>query len=492
MNYKELKSGTDVRGIASDLGGKQVNLTLDAVYDITAAFVVWFMNKFSKPSNELKIALGHDSRITGEAIADTVKKALVNTGATVLDCGLASTPAMFMTTVDLNTDAAIQITASHHPFDRNGLKFFVKSGGLDSGDISEIIDLAENGEEIICNKCGEVIPTEYMSVYAKGLRKKICDAVGKTEEEKPLKNYKIVVDAGNGAGGFYAKEVLEKLGADISGSQFLEPDGMFPNHIPNPENKEAMESICKAVLESKADLGIIFDTDVDRAGCVGSDGKEINRNRLIALASYIAVDGQKDLTIVTDSVTSDGLKDYIEETLGCKHYRYRRGYKNVINKSLELNQKGIESPLAIETSGHAALKENYFLDDGAYLVTKIVIELAKDKNIEEILKPLKMPVEEKEIRFNITEPDFKSYGQMIIDKLCEFASGKPQYKIADDNREGVRISTENGWFLLRLSVHDPVMPMNFESNVKGGIQKDIEGIKDFFKKFTKINAEILD
>ena len=492
MNYKELKSGTDVRGIASDLGGKQVNLTLDAVYDITAAFVVWFMNKFSKPSNELKIALGHDSRITGEAIADTVKKALVNTGATVLDCGLASTPAMFMTTVDLNTDAAIQITASHHPFDRNGLKFFVKSGGLDSGDISEIIDLAENGEEIICNKYGEVIPTDYMSVYAKGLRKKICDAVGKTEEEKPLKNYKIVVDAGNGAGGFYAKEVLEKLGADISGSQFLEPDGMFPNHIPNPENKEAMESICKAVIDSKADLGIIFDTDVDRAGCVGSDGKEINRNRLIALASYIAVDGQKDLTIVTDSVTSDGLKDYIEETLGGKDYSYRRGYKNVINKSLELNQKGIESPLAIETSGHAALKENYFLDDGAYLVTKIVIELAKDKNIEEILKPLKMPVEEKEIRFNITEPDFKSYGHMIIDKLCEFASRKPQYKIADDNREGVRISTENGWFLLRLSVHDPVMPMNFESNVKGGIQKDIEGIKDFFKQFTKINAEILD
>ena len=169
----------------------------------------------------------------------------------------------------------------------------------------------------------------------------------------------------------------------------------------------------------------------------------------------------------------------------------RRGYKNVINKAQELCEKGIESPLAIETSGHAALKENYFLDDGAYLVTKIVTHLAKGNNIEKILEPLQMPAEEKEVRFNITDPDFKSYGQMVIDKLCEFVKDKPQYKIADDNREGVRVSTENGWFLLRLSVHDPVMPMNFESNVKGGIQKDIEGIKDFFKQFEKINADVL-
>ena len=492
MNYNELKSGTDIRGVASDLGGKTVNLTLEAVYDISAAFAVWFVNKYEKDSKELKIALGHDSRITGESIADTVKNALTNAGVTVLDCGLASTPAMFMTTVDLKTDAAIQITASHHPFDRNGLKFFVGSGGLDSGDISEIIEIANQGQEIVCEEKGSVVPTDYMTQYAAGLRKIICDAVGKTEQDKPLTDYKIIVDAGNGAGGFYASEVLEKLGADITGSQFLEPDGMFPNHIPNPENKEAMESICKAVIDSKADLGIIFDTDVDRAGCVGSDGKEINRNRLIALASYIAANGKKGLTFVTDSVTSDGLKKYIEENLGCKHYRYRRGYKNVINKAIELCESGTESPLAIETSGHAALKENYFLDDGAYLVTKIVIELAKGNNIEKILEPLEMPYEEKEVRFNITEPDFKSYGQMVIDKLYEFAKDKPQYKIADDNREGIRISTQNGWFLLRLSVHDPVMPMNFESNVKGGIKEDIDGIKEFFKQFDKINADALD
>ena len=492
MSYSVLKSGTDIRGIASDLGGKEVNLTAEAVYDITAAFVVWYINKYDKNPVEMRVAVGHDSRITGEAISAKVKEALTKAGVTVLDCGLASTPAMFMTTVDLKTDAAVQITASHHPFDRNGLKFFTPNGGLDSSDIEEIVKLADNGEEIICNKSGEVKPYDYMTDYAVRLRKIICDAVGKTEEEKPLKGYKIIVDAGNGAGGFYASDVLEKLGADTTGSQFLEPDGMFPNHIPNPENAQAMESICGAVKANNADLGIIFDTDVDRAGCVGSDGKEINRNRLIALAAYMAADGKRGITVVTDSVTSDGLKDYIENNLGGVHYRYRRGYKNVINKAQELCASGVDCPLAIETSGHAALRENYFLDDGAYLVTKIVIELARGKDIEKILEPLKMPAEELEVRFNILDPDFKTYGQRVITELEEYAKTRPDYKIADDNREGIRISTENGFFLLRLSVHDPVMPMNFESNVKGGIRQDIEGIKEFFKSFDKLDSSALE
>ena len=491
MEYDSLKSGTDIRGVASDLGGKSVNLSPEAVYDITAAFVVWYVNKFNREASSLKIAVGRDSRITGPAIAQSVKNALVDAGVTVLDCSMASTPAMFMTTIDLNSDAAIQITASHHPFDRNGLKFFIPQGGLDGSDISEIVEIADREESVISEQKGLVVPVDYMSGYAMRLRRMICEAVGKTEDEQPLKGYKIVVDAGNGAGGFYAKEVLERLGADITGSQFLEPDGMFPNHIPNPENKEAMESICSAVINSKADLGIIFDTDVDRAGCVGSDGAEINRNRLIALSAYIAAGGRKDAYIVTDSVTSDGLKEFIENDLGCVHYRYRRGYKNVINKAIELTEQGKDCPLAIETSGHAALKENYFLDDGAYLVTKIVIELAKGKDLAGIISSLKLPVEEREVRFNITTPQFKEYGLKVIDELEKYALTRSDFTVADDNREGIRISTKNGWFLLRLSVHDPVMPLNFESDVTGGVDKDINDIKDFFEKFEFLDISAL-
>ncbi len=492
MDYTSLKSGTDIRGVASCLGGKEVNLTNEAVYDITAAFVSWYVNKYAKNPSNLIFAVGHDSRITGEEIAHHVKQAIINSGACVIDCGLASTPAMFMTTVDIHTDAAIQITASHHPFDRNGLKFFTPEGGIDSSDLSEIVLMANNGEEIISNCPGVCAEMNFMAIYAARLRRIICEELGKSVEDKPLKGYKIIVDAGNGAGGFYARRVLEPLGADVTGSQFLEPDGMFPNHIPNPENKQAMESVCKAVKENNADLGLIFDTDVDRAGCVGSDGEEINRNRLIALASYIATKGRSGAVIVTDSVTSDGLKKFIENDLSGIHYRYRRGYKNVINKAIELTAEGKDCPLAIETSGHAALKENFFLDDGAYLVTKIVIELARGTDINALLQTMEMPKEEKEIRFNIKAQDFKSYGLYIIDEFEKYAKTVPTYKIADDNREGIRVSTENGWFLLRLSVHDPVMPMNFESNTEGGIEKDIADLKGFFEKFTELDISAIN
>ena len=94
--------------------------------------------------------------------------------------------------------------------------------------------------------------------------------------------------------------------------------------------------------------------------------------------------------------------------------------------------------------------------------------------------------------FNIKASDFKAYGTKIIEELEAYAKTVPQYKIADDNREGIRVSTENGWFLLRLSVHDPVMPMNFESNVEGGVEKDIDALRDFFSKFTELDTSAMN
>ncbi|KAI3681996.1 hypothetical protein L2E82_50307 [Cichorium intybus] len=143
-----------------------------------------------------------------------------------------------------------------------------------------------------------------------------------------------------------------------------------------PEDKEAMKAIIKAVLDNKADLGIIFDTDVNRSAAVDSAGREFNRNRLIVLMSAIVLEEHPRTTIVTDSVTSDGLTTFIEKKLGGKHHRFKRGYKNVIDEGIRLNSVGEESHLAIETSGHGALKENHWLDDGAYLTVKLLNKLA--------------------------------------------------------------------------------------------------------------------
>lgn len=471
--WKSFKSGTDVRAVAMDgVEGEPLTLTDEVVDRIVSAFVCWLSEKSGKSVDTLTVAIGRDSRLSGPRIRNAAVAAMTKGGVTVLDCGLASTPAMFMTTVDLHCDGAVQITASHHPWHRNGLKFFVPSGGVESSDITDILQLAQDDVHP-AEAVGNVTETKYMEQYTKRLRDRIIAETG--GDETPLCGLHIVVDAGNGAGGFYADKVLAPLGANVDGSQFLDPDGRFPNHIPNPENATAMASISEAVLRANADLGVIFDTDVDRAACVGPDGKEINRNRLVALASSIALEGNEGGTIVTDSITSTGLKYFIEQVLGGVHYRFKRGYKNVINESLRLNAEGVNSPLAIETSGHAALRENYFLDDGAYLVTKIIIKavnLRKEgKTLSDLIAALPEPAEGIEQRYTITEPDFRAYGERVLHDLESYAN-EQGWDVADDSLEGVRVSfgkdDGDGWFLLRLSVHDPVMPLNVESNVQGG------------------------
>ena len=488
--WKQLKSGTDIRGVAVEGAGSEVNLTEKTVTAIVNGFVIWLSAKKGTQANELTISVGRDSRISGPEILEYTAAALMKSGVTVLDCDLASTPSMFLTTVDTAADGAIQITASHHPYDRNGLKFFTREGGLDSEDIEAILESAQNGESPAESKGGKRIDTDYMSRYAYSLREMIKEQVNSDDDyHHPLKGFKIVVDAGNGVGGFYATDVLEALGADIRGSQFLEPDGRFPNHTPNPEDAEAIASISKAVVESNAHLGVIFDTDVDRGGAVDANGKEINRNRLVALASAIALEGNEGGLIVTDSITSSGLKTFIEDTLGGKHLRFKRGYKNVINEAIAQNEKGVNCPLAIETSGHAAMRENYFLDDGAYLVTKIIIKMAQlrkeGKKIESVIEELAEPVESKEIRIKITEKDFRKYGEKVIADLTAYAKEQKTFIVAEDNHEGIRVSFNktngNGWFLLRLSVHDPIMPLNIESDSKGGVEKIYKKILPFLE-----------
>ena len=504
-NYSKLQNGSDIRGVAMDVvPGEKLNLGKEETFRLTGGFVLWLSEKWGKTPAELKISVGHDSRLTAESLKATITDALVHMGVKVYDCGLASTPAMFMSTVfpEYDCDGAIMITASHLPYNRNGFKYFDKNGGLNKSDIATIIAYAESeaaAETLVTIPDTEVKPAEKRDLierYSRHLREKIIAETA----DKPLAGLKIVVDAGNGAGGFYAKKILEPLGADISASQFLEPDGHFPNHQPNPENREAMESISRRVVESGADFGLIFDTDVDRSSAVDKNGKEISRNAIVAMAAALIAREHPGTTVVTDSITSDELTVYLEKCLGLKHLRYKRGYKNVINKAIELNESGIDSQLAIETSGHAAYKENYFLDDGAYLATKIVIkaaQLAKSGvGIDVLLSSLEEPKEAVEIRFPIKGENFAEYGEKILSDLKVWAEA-PEQAVAgisrvEPNFEGVRLNFRmadaEGWCLLRKSLHDPIMPLNVEVS-KGTCEKILNIIKDFLRKYDRIVVE---
>ena len=468
--WRQLKSGTDVRGVALHGAGKTVTLTEDVAARLGLALVRFLAEKEGCAAEHLRIGAGRDSRLSGESLLAAFCRGVGAGGASAFDVGMATTPAMFFSTVaePFAFDGAVMVTASHLPYERNGFKFFTRDGGLSGDDILTLLAVAQESEGPSHSRAPEKV--DVLPCYAASLREMIIR--GANKGERPLAGLHVAVDAGNGMGGFFVEHVLQPLGADTSGSQFLEPDGRFPHHVPNPEDEKMMASLRQAVGAHHADFGAAFDTDVDRAGAMAANGREINRNALIALLAVIALETCPGGVIVTDSTTSSALPGFIAAH-GGKHLRFKRGYQNVIGKMKALNDEGIPCPLAIETSGHAAFAENHNLDDGAYLIAKLLVLLAKegkDALLARIVS-LKEPAESVELRFPIVEGDFLSCGQRVLDRLAAYAR-QARWRLAEDNYEGVRIEfegdKEQGWLLLRLSLHDPVLPLNIESDMAGG------------------------
>ncbi|CZQ91926.1 alpha-d-phosphohexomutase alpha/beta/alpha i/ii/iii [Trichococcus palustris] len=498
-----LQNGSDIRGIAITTEKHEANLTADKVTHIGYGFGQWLSQTKGieiEAGKKVKVAIGHDSRLSAAEIKAALIKGLAPYPVEIIDVGLATTPAMFMSTQyeDYLTDAAVMITASHLPFEYNGLKFFTKTGGAEHEDIEALLTFAGEMPESFTDSEVQAVVTEkdLLTVYATDLQDKIRKGIASTANaEKPLTGRHIIVDAGNGAGGFFVEKVLQPLGANTEGSQFLDPDGTFPNHVPNPDNKAAMQSIQDAVIAQKADLGIIFDTDVDRSAIVDKDGKAFNRNNLIALIAAVLLADNPGATIVTNSATSSHLETFITG-LGGVQDRYLTGYRNVINRGIDLNNQGINAVLAIETSGHAALKENYFLDDGAYLIAKLLIADAKlsseGKHLGDLIADLGQPAETTEYRFTIVQEPIFETGNQIIKEFADFVKATEGFGLVPDHLEGVRVNLGGkygeGWFILRLSLHEPLLVWTIESDETGKLPIIADAVLPFFKARTELDT----
>ncbi len=498
--WKNLKSGSDIRGIAvGGEDGSKIDLTNEVVEKIMFAFGNWISEKTELDANSITIAIGHDSRISASRIKNVCINTLRTLGINVYDCSLASTPAMYMAIPSLKCSASIAITASHHPYDRNGFKFFTSEGGVTGEDIEEILEKAQNIEEQIPSPVkGNVRKINMMEYYSEKIRSLIAENIKSDNKNYPLNGMKIVVDAGNGAGGFFVDEILKPLGAETEGSQFLNPDGSFPNHVPNPEDPRALESIVNLTKETGADLGIIFDTDVDRVAVVGKGGTLIADEKLIALSSLIALKSYPNSIIVTDSVTSDHLKRFIQQQGGTQ-FRYKRGYNNVISMAKKINGKGGNCPLAIETSGHAAFKDNNFIDDGAYLAARIIIEMAQSKmqgkTINDLIKDLSSAKEKKTIRMSITSENPTEYADKILSHIKNYANSNRNTELDKENIEGVRVNFTDrhskGWIIIRKSLHDPELVLHAECEASGGLNGIFKIIKSCIAKFDMIDKSKL-
>ncbi len=509
---QRVKNGNDVRGIVMEAVGEPVTLTEGMVQLIADSFLTFLEKKCEKKREALRIGVGHDSRVSAMNMKSACFQGLG--GAEAFDCGLITTPAMFQSVLlpESGFDGAVMLTASHLPFNRNGMKFFTSEGALSGSELGEILDLAaeaaialhgadavEDLSDIGGAKCAPARTERFdmKGLYCEHMKQRIREKTGAAENACPLEGLHLVVDAGNGAAGFFATEILKPLGADISGSVFLDPDGTFPNHVPNPEDSEAMRAVKAATLSANADLGIIFDCDGDRAAVVFSDGTEVNRNALIALLSTMIAEEHPGSWIVTDSVTSDELSEFLTDQLKLRHLRFRRGYKHVIDRGIRLNREGECCELAIETSGHGAFRENHFSDDGAYIAMKIICLMAnlkkEGKRIEDRLKALTHPEETVERRYQITVGDFRGYGEHCLSDFDRFIRESAHFTAVEPNYEGVRAAYENGdkrgWVLLRLSLHDPVMPMNAEARKAGTLDTLLAELEPFFSAHPELREK---
>jgi len=319
----------------------------------------------------------------------------------------------------------------------------------------------------------------------------------------PLAGLRIVLNAGNGSGSFFQK-VLHELGADVSFSINLTPDGTFPvgSGVPNPEYKPMIDETIQACENCIADLGIMLDTDADRCGLIVPCKKEdsssslikyeaLNRNRLIALLSVIFSSSSPGCTIVTDSVTSEGLSKFLKQTLGLNHVRYLKGYANVIGKAKELTETGqalVE--MAIETSGHCAMRENGYLDDGTYTAVKVIGLLARvsrsshdamhlsplststhprrpNLGLLTLIEELQEMEEVKELRMKVLDGTMEStdYIFRVLLQCIEDGCTKTKGWMLDpENLEGIRVTVgmDGAFFMLRKSLHDPILSLQVE------------------------------
>lgn len=295
-----------------------------------------------------------------------------------------------------------------------------------------------------------------------------------------LNGFKVVLNAGNGSGGFFA-QVLRDLGADVSGSIHLEPNGDFPNGIPNPEDPRMLQETMNAMQVAKADLGIMLDTDADRCGCVvptTRTGEEqytaLNRNRLIALLGVVVSHEYPGCTVVTDSVTSEGLTTFLQEKLGLTHDRYLKGYANVIGRAKTLTETGQgNAELAIETSGHCAMREHNYIDDGTYTAIKVSSLLSRHgRDLLKLIADLPEMPEVVELRMEVSSLEALDHVfdacQSTIESYCAEHAADTNWKVDSLNLEGIRIRLGDGqFFMLRKSLHDPIISMQIE-----GISRD--------------------
>lgn len=391
-----------------------------------------------------RVVVGRDNRSSSFDLQEALMNGLKRSGMRVIDIGLVSTPLVYWHAVQEGNVGGVMVTGSHLGPDQNGFKISVGAENLWDVQIQQLRQIIERND--FSYGSGEI--SSNLSAYSDYVR----DLTQRIQISRPLK---VVIDPGNGTGGLFAPRLFKLWGMETTGI-YIEPDGSFPNHVPNPQEAENMRDLGAKVVEMGADLGIAFDGDADRMGVVDERGRMITADRVLALLAQDMLKRRPGALVIGDVLCSQALFDTIERSNG-EAMMAASGH-SIVKDMMRENH----ALLGGEMSGHIFLGEDYFgFDDGYFAAGRFMqLVAAADQPVSALDAALPHYYSTPEYRPHCPDEDKAHIIGYVHERMLERG-----YPVVDV--DGVRVQFERGWGILRASNTEPVLSLRFEGQTEG-------------------------
>lgn len=407
------------------------------------------------------LCIGRDVRESSPRLAERVSEGILATGMDLVDIGVVPTPVLYYAILETGAGGGVMITGSHNPIEYNGFKLCRGTAPIWGDEIRDMAGQIARGDFDAGQGSREerdVLPKYRQMVGER------CGA------QRPLK---IVVDAGNGTGGLIGPQILEDLGHQVT-RLYCEPDGRFPNHLPDPTVPEYMRDLTAKVLGAGADLGVGFDGDSDRIGLIDERGRMLFGDQILAIYARDLLARLPGAKILFDVKCSQGLEEEIRKWGGTP-VMWKTGHS-----LLKAKMKADAIPLAGEMSGHMFFEEGYLgFDDAIYGAARMAGILARaDEPLGAMLDALPQYVNSPEVRITCSdEAKFRIVSE-VTRRLAE------QHEVI--TIDGVRAAFEDGWGLLRASNTQPVLVLRFESRTAEGLERIRSAFRDLLAAYPEV------
>ena len=403
------------------------------------------------------VAVGYDGRVSSPMLEHALVEGLTASGCDVRRIGMSATPMLYYAEASAEeVDGGIQITGSHNPANYNGFKMVFQGRPFFGADIQRLGEVAAAGDWD--DGTGSVETVEVLDAYVE----RMLTALEGIEPDR-LAKLRIGWDAGNGSAG----PALEALAARLPGEHHLlytEVDGNFPHHHPDPTVPENLADLQKLVADKSLDFGVAFDGDGDRIGAVDGQGRVIWGDQLLMIYAEDLLKTRSGATIIADVKASRALFDRVAE-LGGQPVMWKTGHSLIKSKMKETG-----SPLAGEMSGHVFFADTYYgFDDALYAGVRLIAASARlGRSVTELRSAMPEMLNTPEMRFQVDE----SRKFAAIDEVkARLASAGAQEGTEVNDTDGVRVTTPDGWWLLRASNTQDVLVARAESFTEEGLDR---------------------